>query len=238
MKILHVSDLHNHLNWFDWLIENEKNYDVTVIAGDLLDMLSNEVPLKAQIKTISKKLRTLNNPTLICSGNHDGVALEQEPDENSTSNFPKQTHWFLTLQKPNLIIKTQPIEIQDFTFQILHWEHNREIINENKKTIVISHNPPKYTKISNNKQPGSEDYGDIEFLENIKRNQPLLTLSGHIHDPINWYTYVGNTLCLNPTYTHSNKIPNRIEIDTNKKIITQISSNQLNKIPFRALLPH
>lgn len=38
MKILIVSDIHYSLKQFDWLLKVAHNFDLIVIAGDLLDV--------------------------------------------------------------------------------------------------------------------------------------------------------------------------------------------------------
>ena len=70
MRILHLADLHIDSEWFDWVADRATEYDLVVLAGDLLDMFSN-VPLHDQARACSDWLLSLPVPTVVCSGNHD-----------------------------------------------------------------------------------------------------------------------------------------------------------------------
>src|SRR3954452_17565559 len=70
--ILAASDVHYRLGSLDWLCEVAADYDVVVLAGDLLDV-SSPVPLHAQIVVLESYLARLSALTtvLAVSGNHD-----------------------------------------------------------------------------------------------------------------------------------------------------------------------
>src|ERR1700722_1331889 len=72
MKFLLVSDLHYALKQYDWTAAVAANFDVVVIAGDHLDIVSS-VDGGVQIVVILKYLRRLMGRTqlLVSSGNHD-----------------------------------------------------------------------------------------------------------------------------------------------------------------------
>ncbi|MEJ1972087.1 MAG: metallophosphoesterase [Lacunisphaera sp.] len=59
MKILAVSDLHFGLTQFDWVAQQAGNYDLVIIAGDLLDV-GGHLDLDAQITVVVKYLRTIS----------------------------------------------------------------------------------------------------------------------------------------------------------------------------------
>ena len=40
MRLLAVADLHYSLPQFDWVLESAKDFDVVVLAGDLLELSS------------------------------------------------------------------------------------------------------------------------------------------------------------------------------------------------------
>ena len=74
MKLLLTADLHYHLHWFRWLIEEAPNFDLVCIAGDLLDMFKSEATIE-QAREITRVIRELADivPVALCSGNHDNA---------------------------------------------------------------------------------------------------------------------------------------------------------------------
>jgi 3',5'-cyclic AMP phosphodiesterase CpdA len=83
MQILVVSDLHYALPQLDWVATVAADYDVVVIAGDLLD-ISSIVEPDAQIAVVLEYLARIASKTtvIVCSGNHDLNAVN-EPDSRS-----------------------------------------------------------------------------------------------------------------------------------------------------------
>src|SRR6476620_5808495 len=72
MRALVVSDLHYALRAFDWVVANADDYDLVVVAGDMLDIRSYVEP-DAQIAVVLEYLARLSDKTTVaaCSGNHD-----------------------------------------------------------------------------------------------------------------------------------------------------------------------
>ena len=70
--MLLVSDLHYTLKQFDWLVGVAADYDLVVVAGDLLDIRSRVEP-DAQIVVVLEYLARVAAKTtvVVCSGNHD-----------------------------------------------------------------------------------------------------------------------------------------------------------------------
>ena len=72
MQILMVSDLHYTLKQLDWVAAIAGEYDLLVVAGDLLDIASFVEP-DAQIAVVLEYLARMAAKTTViaCSGNHD-----------------------------------------------------------------------------------------------------------------------------------------------------------------------
>src|SRR5262245_21539636 len=72
MRILVVSDLHYTLRQLDWVMSVAGDYDLVVLSGDHLDVVSPVEP-DAQIAVVLEYLaRIAAKATVIaCSGNHD-----------------------------------------------------------------------------------------------------------------------------------------------------------------------
>ena len=72
MRLLLVSDLHYSLKQLDWVTAAAADYDLLVVAGDLLDIASYVEP-DAQIAVVLEYLARMAARTTVvaCSGNHD-----------------------------------------------------------------------------------------------------------------------------------------------------------------------
>ena len=75
VPILLASDLHYALKQFDWILDQAPEFDVVVLAGDLLD-LAGRVDLAGQVVVLSAYVRRLAEVTtvIVSSGNHDLTA--------------------------------------------------------------------------------------------------------------------------------------------------------------------
>ena len=83
MQILLVSDLHYTLRQLDWVASVAADYDLVVVAGDLLDIASIVEP-DAQIAVALEYLARFAAKTTVvaCSGNHD-LNVRNELDERA-----------------------------------------------------------------------------------------------------------------------------------------------------------
>jgi predicted phosphodiesterase len=72
MRILAVADLHYSLPQFGWVLESAPDFDVVVLAGNLLE-LASLVDRRAQSVVVRKYFSRLRAVTrlVMCSGNHD-----------------------------------------------------------------------------------------------------------------------------------------------------------------------
>lgn len=72
MRCLIVSDIHYSLAQYDWILRVAENYQLVILAGDLLDV-SAIADIGAQIVVINKYIEKLTRITnvIVCSGNHD-----------------------------------------------------------------------------------------------------------------------------------------------------------------------
>jgi len=77
-----------------------------------------------------------------------------------------------------------------------------------ERTIFIMHSPPSGTRLD--VIQGNRSAGSRSIKEFIEKNQPLLTLHGHIHEAPglsgSYYDRVGKTIAINPGQFTSNKL--------------------------------
>src|ERR1043165_3941429 len=72
MRILLVSDLHYTLKQLDWVVSVAADYELVVLGGDNLDIVSTVAP-EAQIAGVLEYLSRIAAKTTViaCWGNHD-----------------------------------------------------------------------------------------------------------------------------------------------------------------------
>lgn len=220
MKILIVSDLHYNLPQFDWVVESAPNYDVVIIAGDLLDIAS-EVDPGTQIVVVLKylsRLRTLTR-VLVCSGNHDLDAVGPGGE--------KQALWMDSVKRLSIHADGDTLMLGDTLVTICAWwdgpatqaEIGAELeIAANLREgrwIWVYHAPPPDSPVS---WSGQRHFGDQALLGWIVRYSPDLVLSGHVHEaPFvragSWVDRIGDTWLFNAG-KQIGEVPTSIAIDT------------------------
>src|ERR1700693_5527748 len=84
MQILLVSDLHYTLKQLDWVSAIAGEFELVVLAGDLLD-ISSIVEPDAQIAVVLEYLSRLAAKTTVvaCSGNHDLNASNEHGERSA-----------------------------------------------------------------------------------------------------------------------------------------------------------
>src|SRR5262249_5845154 len=113
-RLLAVADLHYSLPQFDWVLESAKDFDVVVLAGDLLE-LSSLVDRPAQSVVVRKYFSRLREVTrlVICSGNHDLDA----PNEAGE----KVAKWLGRSQNEGVSSDGESFLFEDTLFTICPW---------------------------------------------------------------------------------------------------------------------
>lgn len=223
MKILVVSDLHYSLKQFDWLASSARDYDLIIIAGDLME-LASPVDSDTQAVVLEQYFRRIcdSTPLVVCSGNHDLV----EEYDGSRSN-----EWLLDLSIPGLVVDNGCFEDESIRIISLPWWETPEerdraatwlasqpITTEDKPVFWVHHAPPQGAKTSWN---GKRDLGDPTLVEWIQNYQPTVVMSGHVHNAPyyspegSWIDRVGETVVVNGGRQIGEK-PATIEIELDR----------------------
>jgi Icc-related predicted phosphoesterase len=178
MKILHTSDLHFDKKMYEKIAKIQKNYDLIVISGDLIDATKDNI--KNQINWLIDWSNSIKIPILISSGNHDFDY--------------KEAKW---MQKLNAICDSK-IEIDNLKIIALPYIGGdfSECFNAD---ILVYHIPPLNTLTSTTKD--YKDFGDIEIKEYLKFNSPKYLLCGHIHNPLKREDRLNKTTIINSALT-------------------------------------
>jgi Icc-related predicted phosphoesterase len=221
MRILLVSDLHYALRQLDWVTSVAADYELVVVAGDLLDIASIVDP-DAQIAVALEYLARIASKTTVvaCSGNHD-LSARNEMDERAAP-------WLDAARAAGVFVDGTRLDCEDLMVTVCPWwdgPRTREVVDQqlredaalvgDRRWFWVYHAPPDASPTS---WTGSRHYGDEELTAWIGRYQPDTVLCGHVHQsPFvsggAWFDRIGATAVFNagqqpgPTPTH-------IELDT------------------------
>jgi Icc-related predicted phosphoesterase len=229
MRILVVSDLHYTLKQLDWVATSAADYDLVVLAGDLLDMASIVAP-DAQIAVVLEYLARMSARArvVVCSGNHD-LDDVNELDERAAM-------WLAQAAAHGVVVDGARLDDPDvFVTVCAYWDgpRSRERVGEQlaadaavaregagtRPWIWAYHAPPDDSPTS---WTGSRYYGDDALNEWINKHSPDIVLCGHVHrspfaQPGGWHDRMGSTLVFNAG-TQIGPVPTHIELDTDAGI--------------------
>ncbi len=220
MKILLVSDLHYSLRQLDWVVGAASDYDLVVIAGDLL-AINSAVEPDAQIAVMLEYLARVAAQTqlAVCSGNHD---------LNAENEFGERAALWLDAARANGVHTDGTNIVTDDVFiTVCPWwdgPKTREQVAQtfaadaravgDRMWIWVYHAPPNGSPTS---WTGSRSYGDDDLNAWIAQYEPALVCCGHVHqspwvDGGAWNDRIGNTWVLN-SGREGGPVPPHVVID-------------------------
>ncbi len=227
MRMLLVSDLHYTLPQLDWVLEHADEYDVVVLAGDLLDIASAVAP-DAQITVSLEYLERIAAKTAViaASGNHD---LDRRD-----AGGERVPGWLAAARDRGVVVDGMHLDLPDTVVTVCPWwdgptaksaldaqlATDAELVGD-RRWIWVHHAPPDGSPTS---WTGKRHYGDEDLVGSIARYEPDLVLSGHVHNSPwmgdgGWSDRIGRTLVLNAG-RQPGAVPSRIEIDTSTDRVT------------------
>ncbi len=205
MRLLFVADLHYSLKQFDWLLSEAADFDLVVIGGDLLD-LSSALDADVQITIVEKYLELLRQKTtlVVSSGNHDGDS-RNEADESVAA-------WLVAARNDRLHVDGDSFNMKGTRITVCPWwdgDASRADVEaqlaEQAKSVAgrwiwIYHAPPEGARTS---WTGRRFIGDEFLTAMIRRFNPTMVMSGHIHNsPFyeqgGWVDRIDRTWVFNP----------------------------------------
>ncbi|MBF0266639.1 MAG: metallophosphoesterase [Gammaproteobacteria bacterium] len=229
LKLLHISDLHNHKPYFDWILNQSGNYDALCITGDFIgatELITVFEPLEQQIEFVTSWLEALTKPTFICSGNHDddidnrALILEDDEfnfdssiDDHADDNWyvddilsePSET-WLTKINNPYVFSDNQIHKLQGIKFGMVPYAYEGSLSRFYDCDVLLHHEPPAKTETSCDK---NGDWGnqDLKIVLANKIIQPKIVLSGHVHKPKKRQTKIHQTTIYNPGTDFKRQIP-------------------------------
>jgi predicted phosphodiesterase len=229
VRILLVSDLHYTLPQLDWVVGAAPDFDLVVVAGDLLD-ISSTVPLDAQSIVILRYLSLLHDVGRVAvgSGNHDLTGPDAQGEQAAL--------WLGDARAAGIPTDGDSLRIDGTLVTVCPWwdgPHGRDAVarqlaaDERERParwIWVYHWPPLGSPTC---WTGKRDYGDTELGGWIKEHQPDFVLTGHVHGPPfrhdgAWADRLGDTWVFNAG-RQIGPVPARVELDLDAGSATWIS---------------
>ena len=192
MFIVALSDIHGYLDHIGSITADLKKADLVLIAGDITNFGGAE-----QVSDVISEIKKHNANVYAVPGNCDSPNVEQ---------------W---LSREGINLSCRLIEFEGFkifgfggslpcerhgssetmeTDLAVCLGHIEEQIEPDDKVIVISHYPAGGTRVD---FTGTGHAGSISIRRFIENRQPVLALSGHIHDAPG-VDHIGKTTLVNP----------------------------------------
>lgn len=204
LRMLVVSDLHYSLPQLDWVMTQAAEFEVVVLAGDLLD-ISSPVPLESQIVVVGTYLKRLSDitSTVVCSGNHDLTARNDHGEKHApwieeASEHGTAVDW-MSLERDGVRITVCPWWDGAETRSDVAEQLRNDARDRPRRWIWIYHFPPDESPVS---WIGTRHVGDSDLNAWIAEHRPDLVVTGHIHDsPFHdegsWLARLGDTWVIN-----------------------------------------
>lgn len=185
MKLLVFGDTHGSLSSLKKIEQKSKKADLILCSGDL-------TIFEQDIEYIMKRLGKIKKKVLLIHGNH-----ETENILKKLSSYHKNITFLHNKKiiKENILILGWGgggFSIRDKKFEKFINKHKKEI--KKHKTILLVHAPPYGTKTD---KIGKEHVGNKSVIEFIHKYQPVLIVTGHIHEGFG-EDRIKKTLIINP----------------------------------------
>ncbi len=193
MKFLAFVDTHGDNDALKKLFIKAKQTDIILCAGDLTIFENN-------LEKYMRKLDSIGKPVLIIPGNHESTASLSlvASDTKNVKLIHKSFYLFndfiffgwggggFALNEPDF--DKAASQFSD------SWNAQEKKDGKNYKLILVTHAPPYGTKLDDL----GEHIGCRNILNFIKKFQPVLAVSGHIHETAGAKDKIGSSIVVNP----------------------------------------
>lgn len=196
MHFLVISDIHANTEYLDKLDEEFKKADCVLFAGDFTNVNEYE-----KSKDILNKLLEKNDNLYAVVGNCDESEFTEELDKKGVSVAQSINYRdglvFCGAGGALKFTGASPNERdeEDLLGDLCVIENQAQEYGDWQNLILIVHQPPKDTKLD--KITAGIHVGSQGFREFIEKYQPLVSISGHVHESFAIDT-IGRTTLINP----------------------------------------
>lgn len=193
MKLLQFTDLHNHSDFIKKLEEEIRQADGIILSGDITTFGPVGIA-----KDVMDAIQKLNTRLMVIPGNCDTDEVKAYTEEKEVSidrRVIALDEYQIAGIGGSLPCPTQtPNQYTEEVFQ----NDFKEIalaLEEGKPLILVAHHPPFQTK--NDRVATGLHVGSKSVRSFIETYQPLVCLSGHIHEGVG-VDKIGKTFVVNP----------------------------------------
>lgn len=186
MKLLAFADTHGSKKAMEQIKHKSKEADMMICAGDVSIFGQN-------LKEHLRFFEGLKKPIIIIPGNHESLE-EMEEALVDFNNF--------------ILLHANAMEVDDYIFlgyggggfsksdkRFEHFIKSFKKRMEGKKAILVTHAPPYHTKLD---YIHGESAGNKSIRDFIDKHNPILAISGHLHENSEKMEKIGKSVVINP----------------------------------------
>lgn len=221
MKLLVLADIHAHTEIIDKLSNEFRNADVVLIAGDLTSFDESSVAAD-----LINRIRKYNQNVYAVHGNcdtHETAKYLEDQGISLHQNFIEHHNMYFTGLGGVLPTRARLSSVYNSFETFVDCAMNQ---NGNKVPIIfVTHQPALETKVD---LADSGHHGGSMSIRNIiEKLEPILAISGHIHEARGTDT-IGNTVLVNPGPL-KNGCYAKIDIDEETRQVVSVELLQAHK---------
>jgi Icc-related predicted phosphoesterase len=199
MKVLFFVDTHGNSTKLRRLVEKSKNVDLLVCAGDF-------TIFEGETDAVLHELNSIGKPVLIIHGNHETASSVEHACETLKNLHFIHKNYYIAGDNSNLVFfgyggggfstrdegfkRSSELFIQEF--EKISKQNGKEL--KDYKIVLVTHAPPFATKLDD---LGSH-VGNQSITDFIIKHQPVLAVSGHIHETAGAIDKINATKLINP----------------------------------------
>jgi hypothetical protein len=196
MIVIALSDIHGSLRFLNEqspVAADLRSADMVVISGDITNFGSD-----AEVHHIISELKKYNPNVYAVAGNCDSAAVDDYLKSSSINlhcNCVERKGYALIGVGGEMACPRHTDSRSLEQNLAICSNHVYEQVPENAKVIFVSHYPPQNTAVDD--VGGGQHAGSTAIREFVQQYQPLLAVTGHVHDAIGVDT-LGKTTLVNP----------------------------------------
>jgi uncharacterized protein len=194
MRLAIISDIHGSLSFLPGATQSLVQADVVVIAGDITTFGD----VKAA-RSLVQSIRAINSRVVGVHGNCDPKAIEEFLGQEQLSLHGccrvVNEHAFVGVGGSLPCPGSTPNEIGETGFESILAQAMHENSDLARPLILVSHQPAHGTKLDRISQ--GRFSGSQAIRRFIEQYQPVLAISGHIHEA-RGIDYIGSCTLVNP----------------------------------------
>ncbi len=202
MRLLALADIHGVIKHIPLLANAAKDCDAVVMAGDVTDFGTDD-----QARSVLSALGAFGKPLLGVSGNCDPPHVDDmlKQQGGGLLHGPAEMNGFIFVgfsyaASQEAVFPNEPISIlktKDCGLKTAQRHLNEPILHNpgQKPMILVTHQPAWGTAVD--LQASTRHKGSRSVRSFIEDHQPLLAVSGHIHEAYGT-DQIGSTLLVNP----------------------------------------